>query len=382
MKQISLFLLISALLFASCIQDEAPNVEAAVDGCSGDGIYSLTIDNLSKTIEIYVLDDDNQQELLFTLPEGATIQAATSALGDNPPVYDFSENTIRTFVVTAENGLTTSTYRVRLNKLVLPTRYNFETLKQTTPYHIAYVTGEAGIIEWASGNPGFQLTGMAQTPPPENAPIPEDYPTVQIMEGYQGRGMRLQTKDTGSFGQKINMPIAAGNLFIGSFDLANAVGAPLESTHFGFPFTQMPVRMTGWYKYQSGGQTEMLDAGTPVVRDDTGDFYAVLYEAPTSDYSLDGDLFPIDGRPQNEHIVLVARIAKTETTDKWTRFELPFESVPGKTVDRQALAEGRYKLAIVFSSSIQGAYFRGAIGSTLWIDEVEIECENPNNEQQ
>lgn len=368
MKRFSLSLLLSAILFASCIQDEAPNVEAAIDGCNGNGIYSLTIDNLAKTIEVYVLDDDKQQELLFTLPEGATIQAATSAAGDNPPVYDFSGEDIRSFVVTAEDGLTTCTYRVRLNKLILPTRYGFETLKQTTPYHIAYVGGEAGIIEWASGNPGFQLTGMGFTP--------EDYPTVQIMEGKQGRGIRLQTRDTGSFGQAVNMPIAAGNLFIGSFDLANAVGAPLESTHFGFPFTRMPVRMTGWYKYRSGGETEMLDAGKPVVRDDTGDIYAVLYEAPTTDYSLDGDLFPIDGRPINEHIVLMARIAQPLAGDKeWTRFDLPFEAVEGKTVDRQALAEGGYKLAIVFSSSIQGAYFRGAIGSTLWIDEVEIECE-------
>ena len=71
----------------------------------------------------------------------------------------------------------------------------------------------------------------------------------------------------------------------------------------------------------------------------------------------------------------MARIPKTEETDEWTRFDLTFEAVEGKTVDRQALAEGGYKLAIVFSSSIQGAYFRGAIGSTLWIDEVEIECE-------
>ena len=204
MKRFSLSLLLSTILFASCIQDEAPNVEAAIDGCNGNGIYSLTIDNLAKTIEVYVLDDDKQQELLFTLPEGATIQAATSAAGDNPPVYDFSGEDIRSFVVTAEDGLTTCTYRVRLNKLILPTRYGFETLKQTTPYHIAYVGGEAGIIEWASGNPGFQLTGMGFTP--------EDYPTVQIMEGKQGRGMRLQTKDTGSFGQMVDMPIAAGNL--------------------------------------------------------------------------------------------------------------------------------------------------------------------------
>ena len=33
------------------------------------------------------------------------------------------------------------------------------------------------------------------------------------------------------------------------------------------------------------------------------------------------------------------------------------------------------KLGIVFSSSVDGAYFRGAVGSTLYIDEVELICE-------
>ena len=35
----------------------------------------------------------------------------------------------------------------------------------------------------------------------------------------------------------------------------------------------------------------------------------------------------------------------------------------------------KYKLGIVFSSSVDGAYFRGAVGSTLYIDEVELICE-------
>lgn len=367
MKQISLLLFLSTWLFASCIQDEALNVEAAIDGCTGSGLQSSTIDNLAKTIELYTLEDKDVQELIFTLPEGATIQANTTEPNDNPPLYDFGTNSLRSFTVTAEDGETMVTYRIRLNKIMLPTEFSFENLKQRAPYNIIYLTNESGIMEWASGNQGFQLTAMASTP--------NDYPTAQIMDGYQGNGVRLQTRDTGSFGIAANMRIAAGNLFIGSFNMANALMAPLEATHFGFPFTRMPVRMTGWYKYHSGGEMQDAD-GNPMGTNDTGDFYAVLYEAPTSDYSLDGDLFPIDGRPQNEHIVLVARIPKTEETgDTWTHFDLPFEPVKDKTIDREALSEGRYKLAIVFSSSKEGAYFRGAVGSTLWIDEVSIECE-------
>lgn len=377
MKKFPLFLLlISTMLFASCIQDEALNVEAAIDDCSGSGLYSVTKDDLAKTIELYVLKEDRIQELIFTLPQGATIRPETSEEGDDAAhsLYDFREKTSRQFIVTAEDGITTATYSIRYNRIMLPVSYSFENLKQNSPYNIIYLTNSEDVMEWASGNPGFQLTGMGFTP--------DDYPTAQIVDGYSGRGVRLQTRDTGSFGEMVDMRIAAGNLFVGSFDVRNAIGSPLTATNFGFPFTRMPVRMTGWYKYQSGGEMQDAD-GNPLGTNDTGDFYAVLYEAPTIDYSLDGDLFPIDGRPQNEHIVLVARIPKTEETgDTWTKFDLPFEAVEGKTVDREGLANGEYKLAIVFSSSKEGAYFRGAVGSTLWIDEVNIECEESTNEEQ
>ena len=46
--------------------------------------------------------------------------------------------------------------------------------------------------------------------------------------------------------------------------------------------------------------------------------------------------------------------------------------LPGKTVDSQKLEDGKYNVAIVFSSSIKGDLFEGAAGSTLYIDEVEL----------
>lgn len=66
-----------SLSISSCIQDEALNVEAAIDSCTGTNIQSTTIDHLRKEIEVYVLDgtDISHQELIFTLPEGASIQA-------------------------------------------------------------------------------------------------------------------------------------------------------------------------------------------------------------------------------------------------------------------------------------------------------------------
>lgn len=360
-----------SLFFSSCIQDEALNVEAAIDGCTGAQIQSATIDHLRKEVEVYVLDgtDISQQELVFSLPEGASIQAEETETNDRPPLYDFSQHTSRHFVVTSEDGNTQTEYLIRINKLALPTSYSFEELKTITPYNVFYLTNASGIMQWASGNPGYDLSGMALNE--------TQYPTVQSPAGYSGKCVKLTTRSTGSFGKPLGMPIAAGNLFIGSFDTQNAVLAPLQATHMGFPFTKRPSRMTGWFKYKAG-ETFTDKAGNAVPgKKDRGDIYAALYEAPSSDFSLDGNLFP-NGTGIDEHIVLLARIPEQEMTETndWKKFDLEFTPQNGKTLNAEDLKNGKYKLAVVFSSSVMGAYFQGAVGSELWIDEVEIICEN------
>lgn len=76
----------------SCIQDEALNVEAAIDGCSGANIQLININEISREIDIFVFEGSNvaAQELNFTLPDGATISPDQSQSKDNPPYYDFS----------------------------------------------------------------------------------------------------------------------------------------------------------------------------------------------------------------------------------------------------------------------------------------------------
>ena len=44
----------------------------------------------------------------------------------------------------------------------------------------------------------------------------------------------------------------------------------------------------------------------------------------------------------------------------------------GKYIDKEKLTAGKYNVAIVFTSSLEGDHFNGAIGSTLLIDEAEL----------
>ena len=62
------------------------------------------------------------------------------------------------------------------------------------------------ILDWASGNAGFSLTGGGSKP--------EDYPTARLPEGKIGQGVKLTTRSTGKLGAGIGKPLAAGNLFI------------------------------------------------------------------------------------------------------------------------------------------------------------------------
>ena len=383
--------MIMCLAITSCIQDEGLNVEAAIDGCNGSNIQLSTINTYSKTVSIYVskATDLSTLEIQFELPEGANIEPVDAAANDHAPKYDFSNSKVpvtseqtleqyqRKFRVTSESRTTEAVYMITVIKSELPTEYHFENIEDgNNKYHIFYEFNlqKAEMLQWASGNPGFNLTGMARSP--------LDYITIQS-QGYMGKGAKLETKSTGSFGAGVSMPIAAGNLFIGSFEVGNALKDAMKATKFGFPFYKHPTRLSGYYKFKPGTDYTLGSDGkknffidASMNGKDKGDIYAVLYEADNVEDFLDGY-----NSLNSPKIVSLARIKSEDVkeTSEWTSFDLPFVLQNNKTINDNMLAAGKYKLAIVFSSSVEGAAFKGSVGSTLWIDEVTIHCEEDND---
>ena len=372
--------LLGVVTLASCIQDEALNKEAAIDACTGTNVQFTNALASNRGFNIYINRgaDLTSQQLTFTIPQGATIAANDAVTGDSAftqnedgtysAILNFDNTNHNRFVtVTSEDGENRATYLIQIIQMELPTEYHFERLQTTDqPYHIlleeeAMTTdGLQRVLQWSSGNPGFELTKMYDTD--------MDFPTVLVENGYVGRCVKLETRNTGEFGKMVQMYIAAGNLFIGSFDLSNALNAPLESTRFG---VRKPVSLKGYYKYKRG--EVYTESGVEVEgKLDSFDIYAMLYEAEDNAFMLDGSNGKTD-----RNIALLARIDQADIleTNEWTEFNIPFVPMNGKTVDQQKLREGKYKLGIVFTSSIEGDYFNGAVGSTLWIDEVELICE-------
>ena len=160
-------------------------------------------------------------------------------------------------------------------------------------------------------------------------------------------------------------PIAAGNLFTGSFELN--FGDTGKSTHFGVPFRKTPLALVGYYKYKAG--TKFTDKKLKEIKDRKDDFalYAVLFETGDGVEYLDGH-----NSLTSDRIVLKAELGDRKETDEWTRFTIPFKPVDGRTIDADKLKAGKYSLAIIMSSSKDGAKFEGAVGSTLYVDELEL----------
>ena len=356
------------LAVTSCIQNEALNVEAAIDGCSGSDIQQCLIDPNEFTVQLYAsrAADPSKININFNLPAGASIVPVQRFTEDGINTYNFKDENPRLFKVTSEDGAFSATYTIRLWQTEMPFTYDFETLSSDNPYHkFTEDNPSSGTIirrlELASGNPGFELTKMAKAP--------DGYPTVQVNGGVDGgKCVKLETKDTGSFGSMVKMYIAAGNLFIGSFEVGQALsGNAMKATHFGFPFFYYPLRLEGWYKYKAG--PTFSSKGKPVDgRKDECDIYGVLYETDDNVQFLDGST-----SLNSPNIVALARnIKELPETDIWKQFNFKFEPQNGKSIDPDKLGKGIYKLAIVFSSSVDGAKFEGAVGSTLYIDKVTI----------
>ena len=83
----------------------------------------------------------------------------------------------------------------------------------------------------------------------------------------------------------------------------------------------------------------------------------------------------------SKRIVLLARIDKPVEfqgnienleESEWIHFSEEFKPMNGKEFSLERMADRGYAIAVVMTSSREGAYFKGAVGSTLYVDEIKI----------
>ena len=368
---------IFALALSSCFKDEAPNAECDIIEAS------LHVDNPTDifynptdTLVRVLYTDDNisfsvrrKADLTslaptFRITDGATISPASGS------VHDFSKGPV-IYTVTSEDKEWSRSYKVSFIPVIRTSKdtlsFNFEDyhLDSKDKYYIWCEKHEDGNMydDWATGNAGYGLTNGSAGP--------EAYPSTVLDEGYEGKGVKLVTCSTGPFGQMVKLPLAAGNLFLGTFDMSIALKTPRLATGFGLPFDKKPKTFTGYYKYTPGEKFQNKDESIVEGKVDEASVYAILYR----NHDEDGNPVVLNGDNVQTSPLIVAKAiaANIVPTDKWTQFTVDFSYLEDFDLD---LLENRgYNLAVVFSSSADGAFFQGAIGSTLCIDNVKIICE-------
>lgn len=381
LKYVFLSTVLVCLTLSSCFKDEPLNAECDIEEAylhsdNPETMFFNASDTLVKVlytenaINFYVRKETNLAQLapIFRMTEGATVVPASGS------VQDFTQGGVQ-YKVTSEDGQWSREYTVRVNvqtRTVTDTlRYDFEnySLNDNNKYYVWREPQDDGTLLdlWATGNGGFAIS--------RSSAKPDEYPSVPEPNGYDGAAVKLTTRDTGAFGKLKNMRIAAGNLFIGRFDVTSAImpGGALKATLFGQRYTASgkPISFSGYYKYSPGATYQDVNGNAVSGMTDTGNIYAVLYKR----FDNSGNEVQLNGEDvlTSSQIVATAVIDKVENTSDWTHFDIPFTYL--SDFDYTLLDSYGYSLAIVFSSSIEGDKFEGAIGSTLYVDKVRIVCE-------
>jgi len=347
MKKTAIIVLM-ALSFAGCKKAQAPQNPTISD-------YTVTSVSQPATLPDTVIIDENYKTIslmfsnslstityplsvtaTFNLDEKSTAEPASgSTLTFN------NANDLSHYVVSGSDG-TEVTYTVSIRDQQIPDS-DFETWYLTTGLNNVsfYDPGiSAENTYWATANMGTSSFGVYCT-----TPVTSEGNTV----------VKIET------GQTSLVPITAGTLFNGYFDVNGALSHPTDpkqATTFGIPYSFRPYSFSFNYTYQPGSQyiqatlknTNNIFGGftvTNISGTDSFTAYAVLERrTPTKTIEI--------GR---------ATLTSSAVQSVMTNAIVPFT---------YSSPERPTHLYIVFSSSKDGDLWKGAVGSTLIIDDLEI----------
>lgn len=319
-------------------------------------------------ITFYVSADTDAANLKLK-PVIKTSDKATVAPASGEEV-DFSVGSVE-FIVTAEDGVTQTTYKVSCQKVG---KYDFEEWVEELENGETPLGCYLPIGEWGSSNRGvLMLMGLSSFlgVDIDRFAITK---TDDVSSGKSAAKIEtLYTVGKSILGMKIPT-ITTGTLFIGKFDINKAMSKnPLNATEFGVLYEEKPLRIKGAYKYTPGtdfyeaaGVDDCHEAKLNKDRVDECAINAILYEVESDD---DPYLTGANAYDENNG-KLVARAELKDGTAKaeYTLFDLEFEYKYGKTYDPNK----KYRLAIICASSKWGDTFSGAPESVLYVDDIEI----------
>lgn len=344
------------------------NAEAKITAFTFDNelvVEQPVLDEAKGTITFKVGDTATDAELAalvptITISDKAVVSPVTGV------AQDFSAGKSVTYTVVAEDG-TVKTYIVSMAGSLNVLRFSFEEWENVDRVELGEGVGFNGYIKpkptkiLATSSEGAAMLGLYGI---------TDMPVFKTDDKKDGDyAIRLVTVDTSLKANAIVPALTAGSLFTGIFDI-DGLGDTfdkLNCTLFGISYDKKPLRFKGWYKYTPGvkfidGSDYAHIVDVPNKKDECS-IAAILYKVDADDEVLTGH--DINTSPKR---VAVAVLADGTAKTDYTGFDLPFTFLEGKSYE----AGAKYKLAIVCSSSKEGDAFKGAGGSTLILDELEV----------
>lgn len=196
---------------------------------------------------------------------------------------------------------------------------------------IALPYGEGETPFWITGNAGVTMFNDSNSQPTTDA--------------VAGKAAKLQTVTVPVVG------LAAGNLFTGDF--ITDMGNPLNSTKWGRPFIGRPRKLAGMFKYTQKtidvAKNRPDAKGTP----DKGTAWIKLEDWKGA----------VGLRPADAEELAYSILYFDKNVAEYTRFEFDVKYSSSKQPTH---------ITICFSSSYLGDFYTGGVGSTLYIDNIEL----------
>jgi hypothetical protein len=293
---------------------------------------------------IYIFIDDDLSLVNFPLSMVTDIQlsvGATLPSVTNGEITFTNPDEVKNIQVVAEDGTFQDWYIFLVHRQLQNS--DFETWydnKGMNGFNYKEIGPSYETSIWATANLGTSIYGQYGTQPLVN----EEGSFVKIMTDSTER-----------------LPLTAATLFTGKFNLAGATSNPTdprEATIFGTPFKYKPTAMQFKFKYQAGEKYIQATLNDP--SDIFGGFTVseIEGEDQCSIYAI------LEKRTDNE----VYEIAKAELFSETTQDVITETTIPfNYTSDEEPT-----HITVVFASSKGGDLWKGAVGSTLIVENLEL----------
>jgi len=361
MKKI-ISLIFASILFFSCSSDKVKSSANYIEKFSLPDEIPVQINIINEQNLVNILTDSANYDMLSAV-EPIVVPSKDARIakeGENWTSPDFK------YVITAENG-DIRKYSVVISKTV-PNKNSFEDWTLDKGY---YVLSD---LNWTSGNAGISTALQMLV---RDKTDPQNYPTKQTTEGYEGNAVILETIEGGTVFRR-EIPLFSGNFFLGNFNTNKMASDELAATEFGKLYFAKPKSIKGYYKYQEGAGDFKTNNPSKIGSKDSCDIYAGFYQA--SDDNGNEIILTAkdkDNLKESDYVLAFDRWSNCSGTDgEFKEFALSFETYK-REPDFKTYS---YKLLITFAASKDGATtydgkiaYEGKIGSKLIVDEVEIE---------